>query len=324
MAVLAVVIVLEHDRVGRASPFQQLEAGGDRQAPAERVLVARRHHDRVGRPRHPSQCIDDEPVGVDGGGHGADAASLEGPSRRRVAGVLDRDHGLATGEQGERGCRERDRLARPRRDHDVVGGAGHPSGLAQVVGDLRSEAVHAERRWRLGGDLEGRRVAPCRAPRAGVDARGGGSARLQIDARPRRVTPDRGVLGKRGAVRRGSTVGPREVVRELGDAGRRALPHLEVALAGELFVRADDRAARDAELGCEGARRRHGVARTQRSAEDAASQALDELHADRLAGVPPDDEDRTVHTPSRDGDWTAGCCGNWTARRTSVFVRLAA
>jgi hypothetical protein len=54
-------------------------------------------------------------------------------------------------------------------------------------------------------------------------------------------------------------------------------------------------AARDAELGRERPRRRNGVTRPQRTAQDAAAQSVDELHADRLRRIAIDDEDRSVH-----------------------------
>ena len=81
-------------------------------------------------------------------------------------------------------------------------------------------------------------------------------------------------------------------------AGRRTLAHFEVALAGELLVRRDHRAAGDAELGRERPRRGHGVAGTHGAVEDAAPQPVDELHADGQGDVPVDDEDRTVHDSS--------------------------
>ena len=201
---------------------------------------------------------------------------------------------------------------------------------------------HAERRRRLRRDLERGRVAPGRSPGAGVDARGRRSAGQQVDARrvalgrpsrhcdvPRTAASRvraRAVTrsSRRFATDRSATGAAAPPPRELGDAGGRALAHLEVALARELFVGGDDRAARDAELRRERPRRRHGVAGAERSAEDAAAQPLDELHADRLPGVAVDDEDRAVHAHLPGFHWTAGNCENWTARRTSVLARLAA
>ena len=260
-------------------------------------------------------------------GRGADAAAFEGAAGRRVAGVLDRDHRVsAVDERRERGGHERQGLARAGGDHDVVGRARHAARLAQVVGDLVAQRRHAERRRRLRRDLERRRVPPCRPPRAAVDPRRRRPPRQQVDARSGlrlRHRAARGIRrGHRHRSRPPTAVGVGS--HELGHAGRRALAHLEVALAGELLVRRDHRAAGDAELGRERPRRGHRVVRPQVSGEDAAPQPLDELHADRLGGVAVDDEERSVHDASRPVNWTAGCCENWTARRTSVLARLAA
>ena len=200
--------------------------------------------------------------------------------------MLDGDRGVAADERGQRGCHERERLAGARRDDHVVGRARDAARLAEVVGDLLAERRDAERRRRLRRDVERCGVPPRRAPRARVDARGRRPARQQVDPRacaraPRGAVPADASRGRepgsaaaprrrfatlRGIRPTGPAPGPvgggrtRVSALERRHAGRRALAHLEVALAGELLVRRDHRAAGDAELGRERPRRGHGVA----------------------------------------------------------------
>ena len=190
VAELAVVVVLDDESVGAASPVEQLEACRDGKPPAERVLVARRHHDGVRRSGHPSQRGDDEAVGVDGDRRRAGAPVLENATSRRVAGVLDGDRGRAAHEVAQRGGHECDGVARAGGDDHVVGGAGDAAGVAEVVRDLGTQSRHAEGRRRLGGDLLGRGMAPGGAPGAGVDARRRRPAGRQVHPRDGRLAGD--------------------------------------------------------------------------------------------------------------------------------------
>ena len=312
VAELAVVVVLDHDGADVARPGEQLQPGGDRQAPAERVLVARRDHDGVGRLRHPSQCLDHDPVGVD----------------RPRAACGRRAARACAAPTGTRDARRRSPGRRPTSEASADATSASASLVPAVT--TTSSAAHATprawRRWSAtcsrsaatpngGGDSDGMSSdAACRhaerharVSMRAVDGRPGSRSMrgraaasrsaVALDASRGREPGSPARRPRRFATRsRHPAVGPalgpvrgdraRMPALERRHAGRRALAHLEVALAGELLVRRDHRAAGDAELGRERPRRGHGVAGSQGSVEDAAPQPVDELHADRAGRRP--------------------------------------
>ena len=90
------------------------------------------------------------------------------------------------------------------------------------------------------------------------------------------------------------------LARERGRHGGGAAAQCQVALGGELRVRADDHAAGDAEIGGERARRRQLVAGGEPARADQGTELRLELQAERPAGLELERE-----------KWSGGHGRNW-------------
>ena len=225
VAVLGVVVVLDHQRAGVARP------GGERGAPR------RLEHDAggglVGR-------RDEHPVGAGGGDRGdvdaalvdrhrheLDAAVGDQLARAGVAGILDRDPPRAA--RAQHAPDHRHRLGDPAADHDPLGRRLHAADAAQVGGERRPQPrVAAGRRVaEVGVGHLAQRAPLRRCPGGAREERQVRRARPQVVARRR---------GRRLGRSRG---GDRRAWRH---ARRRASADRQVALGRELPVRLDHHA----------------------------------------------------------------------------------
>ena len=176
---------------------------------------------------------DVDPAGVDADRNRLEPVVGEQPARLEVARILDADPACAAGPQHARD--ERERLGDAAAHHDPLGRRLHAADPAEVGGERGAQP-------RVPGGIRVAEVGvgrlaqrPPRGPRPGQarEQRQVGRAGAQVEARERGVARD-GVRGRGDRPRRH----PR----------RRARPHGEVPLGGELAVRLDHHAARDAEL----------------------------------------------------------------------------
>ena len=131
---LAVVVVLDDDRVRALGPRQQRRAPGQGHRRAERELVRRRDVHQL-RPR--GQRGDVEAFAVHRHADDLGAVRREEQLRQPVAGLLDGDP-VARLEQ--HAAQQVERLLRALGDEHVVGAGAHRAGDADVPGDRRAQA----------------------------------------------------------------------------------------------------------------------------------------------------------------------------------------
>ena len=284
VAVLGVVVVLDHQRAGVARP------GGQRGPPrrlehdAGGRLVGGRDEHGVGARRDDGADVD--AALVDRDRHDLDPAVADQLARARVARVLDRDPPRAAGAQ--HAADERHRLGDAAADHDPLGRRLHAADAAQVGGQRGAQPrVPAGRRVaEVGVGHLAQRAPLGRGPGRAREERQVRGSGPQVVARRRRRR-----LGRAGGGDR----------RPRGHARRGAAVDREIALGRELPVRLHHHPARDAELGRQRAARGQPVARRQPPGAHAVAQLRLELRVQRPRAAPHGDEQlaRTgpVHLP---------------------------
>ena len=246
------------------------------QGDAERELVRRGHEGRVDVGEH----VGAKPLPVDGDADRRLPGALGRGVEDAMARVLERHAGGAAA--GERAADEAQRVRRAGGDDDPVRVGDDAARAAEVVRDLGAELPDA----------------------ALVDVAEVG-VRRRREGLPHRAEPElpreRGDVGLVGAqvvanldlaVPGLRALGCGLRARDVADARIRSLPQVEVPRGGELGVRADDDAARDAEVLRERARRGQVAPGRERAGADRAPQLVLELPAHGPAVRPVDaDED---------------------------------
>ena len=265
VAVLGVVVVLQHDRAAAGGPLDQRRAPLRRQHHAERELVGRRGEGRVRRER--LEHVHAQAVPVHRHGHDLQPVRRELLAARRAGRVLDADPAAALGDQGA--GQERHALSHPGGHDHPFRVAGHAAYAAEVAGEGQAQLGRAARIAVVEPGV-GRVAQP--ASQRGEPGR----AREQRHVRPAGAEVEaRGPVG--GGRRRGAEGGGGGV----GDERGGALPRHEVALRAELGVGVHDHAARDAELARQRARARERDAGGQPARAHRVAQLLLELGAQR-------------------------------------------
>ena len=246
VAVLGVVVVLEHERVRRGGPLGEQRAAGGGEDDAERELVRRGDHHRVERPVR-AEPLDAQPLLVDLDRDRLEAGRAELRAAGSARGILDARSGAR---RGRRACARAAPSPAPSRRS-------------------RSRARGRRRRRARG---PGRRRAPCaarerRADRRSRAERRGRSAARAAARRARRRAGRARRPGRRDGSRSAAGAPPRARAApaapgEAACATRVAPPRArhEIALGNELRVGLDDHPARHAELA------REPPARGQRAA----------------------------------------------------------
>ena len=265
VAVLRVVVVLDHETTGPGRPRDERRSPGGREHGARRVLVRRRHEDGVGPCA--LEPVDLQPFVIDLERLDVEAGRGDHQPGLRLPRVLGR-HG-ARAAVGEDLDHEAERLREPG-GHDDVGRVGARAAHAIEVGgqgrpELRDAAAlevaqPVVRRLR-------ERVADGAKPDRAGELADVGTARAEVEGERSR--------GDRGHVRgREATAG--------GDSGGTSRAAREIPLGDELLVGLDDDAARRAELFGEGSRRRQRRPGAEAAAPDGVAEAVLELAMERL------------------------------------------
>ena len=278
VAVLAVVIVLEDEGVGLARPLQELEPPGQAHDHAERILVRGRDAGEPGGGREFAAGGDAQPLVVDRYRRQAGTGGEQRAAHARVAGFLH-PHRVAGVDQHPR--HQVERLLRPGNDHDLVRGARHRPGGAEILRDRLAQGPIA---GRVGRDQEAHRRPPPapgdqpgpvlerEAGELGQARREGPWSRLLPGANPGEI----GAAFRRAAAAVGlarPSSGRRPCVQQLLGQGRRHVgsgpgPPLDIALRVQLLEGGDHGVARQAEIARQGPGRRQPLARRQAAVED--------------------------------------------------------
>ena len=261
VAVLGVVVVLQHEGAGAGGPVDQGGPTRRGQDDPERELVGGRSEHRAGGEL--LEPVDAQAVRVHRHGQHLESVGDQLLAPRRAGRVLHPDAPCAAGD--ERAGEERHALRHAGSDHDALGVAVHAAGAAEVArqGDAQ-----------LG-----------RAARVAVVEPGVGCVAQRAPQRPEpgRAREQRHVGAARAVVEARRLVGARSGDRQrrgdgrLRHAGRRALGGDQVALRAELGVGVDDHSPRHAELARERARRRQRDAGRQASRAHSVAQLLLDL-----------------------------------------------
>ena len=187
VAVLGVVVVLDHVAVDVARPADELVAPVGREHHAGRALVRRGDDD--GPRRCAAQPVDDEPLAVDLDAHEADAQrrrARRGPRRSRGPRPRRPSRPVARRADGD----EAEAVAEAVAHDDAVGIGAHPPHPGEVVGERSAQlgAGHADRRSR--GRASGKVWSAARVARAhavrGKAARSGRPGRKSTSTGGRR------------------------------------------------------------------------------------------------------------------------------------------
>ncbi len=273
VAVLGVVVVLDHQRAGVARPRGQRGPPRRLEHDAGGGLMRRRDEHGVGTRRRHRGDVD--AALVDGDRDDLHAAVGDQLARARVAGILDRDPPGAA--RAQDAADHRHRLGDAAADDDPLRRGLHAADAAEVAGERRPQPrVPAGRRVaELGvGDLAQRAPlggGPCRA-REEREVRG---PRAQVVARRR---------WRRLGLPRGGGRSPGRHPR------RRPAFDLEVALGRELPVRLHHHAPRHAELRRERPARRQPLTRRQPPRPHPVPQLPLDLGVQRPVSTPERDE----------------------------------
>lgn len=275
VALLRVVVVLEDQRPAADGPGEERRAPLGRQDGAGRRLVGRRDEDAVGVAR--GERLDHDPGRVDRDRDDLQAGRGDDPTHLRVGGVLERDAARAT--RPEDPADEGEPLVEAGARDDPVGVGRRSPDPVEVGGEGIAELGHASpvevREALARGDVQD--AAERAEPLGPGEERDVGAARMELDREPFGARSARSLRGGR---------------RPLRDPRRAARTADEVALGDELLVRLDDDAARDAQLGGEGARGRDERAGPQAARSDRLAQLVLELPVERGGPRPiePDEQ----------------------------------
>src|SRR6266540_3550810 len=279
---LVVVAVLGDVAVDQVRPGEQAPPPGGAEDHAGGELVGRGGEHGAQRPRHrgarvagglPEQAVGIDPVAVDGDPDGVQAVHLELRRGVEAARVLDADGvDAAPPEQaGDHG----QALGEPVDHHEVVRGDDRSSHSPEVVGQGLAEAGQAPA---VAVAERGVGQLRQRAPDGALPLRPGEAG--QVGRAGAEVDGD-GTGGFRGGPS-GRGGGRRRV--DGGDAGGGAPPGDQVALGAELLVGEHHDAARDTEVGGEGAGRRQGGVGAQAPGADGVAEPALQLQAQPAAG----------------------------------------
>ncbi len=293
VAVLAVVVVLEHEAAGRARPLQELEAALQAHRDPERELVRGRDRDQPRRRLEAAALDHAQTLVIDRHRHRSRPGREQHGPGRRVARLLDPDR-IAGVDQHPGG--EVERLLGAR-DHDhLLRAAGDRPRARQIVGDRLTERPVA---GRVAADQEG---TPGSAPATREQARPIIERELlefghagREGARPRAAAVQPGEAG--AAERRPGSLGT--AVRALSGLRARARHHrrqtvrderagadpaVDVALGVQLLERRHHGVARDRELTRQPPGRRQPHPRPQRAVQDGVADREVDLAMQRLGG----------------------------------------
>ena len=257
VAELAVVVVLEDEAARGAGPAQQPHPPGHRHPGPERVLVRRRDVCRgcTGRDLRRVQ-----PVVVDRDARDVHSLRLEGRPGLGVARVLEGDGGADEPERRREGTK---RGADPRDDEDLVGGDGHPTAPAEVLGEDAPQPVVRRPGTGVVVRHDRSRGTPRAAPGSGVDERGVRPPRAQVPPGPGGPGSREDLRPLGGCVHVGDGTGCSGDVGSRRDDRPGAGAAHDEPRGGELVVRRDDGSARQSQGGGEHAGRRQRVARPE-------------------------------------------------------------
>ncbi len=279
VAVLSVVVVLDHDRAAASRPADRLGPGRRRQHPAGRPLVRRR---------------EDQRVGVD---------QVEGLDLNAVRAHRDADHvqtrgrcehpGVVVGRrvlQGyPPGAAPREHLDQQRDALPIAVADDHVAGVGQRAAHPVEVVAQGLPQFRHPAPVEvDEPVVGCGGEHGAHRAQPGGPRKLRhVGAPVSEVDPEAGITGVRLRRRRPSACvgfgsGRRHRHGDLGVTPRSAG---EVALGHELLVGLHDHPARNPEPGREGAGGRQRRARTQPAGPDARADGRLDLPVQWHPGV---------------------------------------
>ena len=201
VAVLGVVVVLEHEGVAVGRPREQRGAPLGREHDAGRVLVRRGDEHRA----HVAaiEGVDVEPAAVDRDGNPFQADRRDRLAQVGAPGLLDGDASHAARRQRPAG--EGEPLRQARGDHDRRGLGGHAAHPSQVGGQRDAQLGGAARvavaEARVGRVAQG--LAQRRGPRRAREERDVGRAGAEVEAR--RAAARRGSAPADGAAARAAT-----------------------------------------------------------------------------------------------------------------------
>jgi hypothetical protein len=130
VAILAIVVVLEHDRASRTCPREERETTLDGHRDSERRLMTGRHVDEPGRGRATNAGSHVDAVLIDGHRDDPRLERVEDGARARVAGVFH-PHLVSAFDREPRD--EIDDLLHARNDHDLVAAAHDAARHAEVL-----------------------------------------------------------------------------------------------------------------------------------------------------------------------------------------------
>ena len=282
IAVLAVVVVLDHDGIRIRRPVEQFEAAGERHGHAGRVLPCRGHEGGARILRTFDAARHDEAFRINRHRSGRDAPQREDAPRRRVARFLEPD--LVAWLQ-DRASDEIEGIEAARRHDHLLGRAVDAAPLIKVPRNRLAQREPAERIIVL--QQRHRRIAPEAAEQPApfvmreilpVDQAGPEGSRRFASGRAAGGFP-RPLLGGRGEER-------------LGQFSRHtragAGPGFEIALAQQLLIGLHHRGAGDVQLLRKCARRRQLGLRLQPPAQDQRAQLARDLRLNRLAVIAVD------------------------------------
>ena len=291
---LAVVVVFDDQRPGRARPGDQRPSARNRKPAAERVLVGGGDvdHPQPGDTLGEVARLSDQAVGIHRAGDQACPVGGEHRPRGRVPGLLHSD--LVTWPQ-QRGRDQPEAAGHAAGDHDLLGPAADSPAAPQVTGECRTERG-AALRLRGGNGRLGAGAAPGPPPRRAVDAGHPGDARPQLDqpvSRARRL-PRPWPAGPGAGRPPIPPVSRARPARAIGDIGARAMPALGPPLREQLGVRTGHDRPADPEGGRERAGRRQPLARRQPAIGHRGPQLAHDLDGERRRGRPFRGE-RQVH-----------------------------
>ncbi len=296
VAVLGVVVVLDHDRVVLLCPCQQCGASLGRQHAAEWRLVRGRHEQRVGG--DVGERVGAQAVCVDGDRNWLESAVCDDTAMDEEARVLDGDPSRAAGVQ--RAADERDPLCQAARDKRPLSAGGDTAGAPEVARERDPQLRCADRicvpERRVGHVPHdgAQRAQPCRA-REACEVRHAGVEVLRQRARE---------PGGRWHLR-----GP----GRCGDERPGAAPRRQVALGRQLRVGLDDDAAGDAQLAGELARGRQARAGRKPPRARGIAQLALELGVQRLGSLLARQRQQQLHRP-----WSGSERHDWICRGVHI------
>lgn len=266
VAELAVVVVLNDDRIASPGPGEGGVAAARGQHGAKRELVGGSDHGGTG-------SFDRREVGafvVDGNGHDVETCAGSDTAKLGKSVGLDGDDRRPPVLEGA--AEQSERLSEPRTDHDPRRISAHTSGPAEVDGQRLAQLARAAgvavAEVGVGG------VSP--RPATGGQPRGAGKRGEVGTAGTEVIAPRARSVGRHGVGRDGC-------VRTIGDGRPRTLSGGEPSLRGELGVDVHHRVASEAEVSGQVPRRRKAGAGRQATIGNCLPEAV--LKGPRAAGA---------------------------------------